>query len=88
MGVCGKDAETADLQDLLVYAAKGISMYAHRTRQLGASDRGIDVFVMEALFSTLTNVNFDPDRLEGLLRKADEVLQQAKQLYVAACSAA
>ncbi len=88
VGVCGKDAETADLQDLLVYAAKGISMYAHRARQLGAKDRDIDVFVMEALFSTLTNVNFDPDRLEGLLRKADELLQQAKRLYLEACSAA
>ncbi len=88
VGVCGKGADTADLQDLLVYAAKGISMYAHRARQLGASDRGIDVFVVEALFSTLTNVNFDPDRLEGLVRKADEVLQQARQLYLGACSAA
>ncbi|MCD6395843.1 MAG: hydroxylamine reductase, partial [Planctomycetes bacterium] len=86
VGVCGKDAETADLQDLLVYAVKGISMYAHRARQLGAKDREIDVFVMEALFSTLTNVNFDPDRLEGLLVKADQILQQAKQLYLTACS--
>jgi len=88
VGVCGKDAETADLQDLLVHATKGISMYAHRARQLGASDRNIDVFVLEALFSTVTNVNFDADRLEGLLKKAGEVLQQARQLYVGACSAA
>ncbi len=81
MGVCGKDAETADLQDLLIYAAKGISNYAHRARQLGASDRETDVFVVEALFSTVTNVNFDSDSLEGLLRKAGDFIIKAKQLY-------
>ena len=36
-GVCGKDPATAALQDLLVYAAKGISMYAHRAAELGAA---------------------------------------------------
>ena len=43
-GVCGKDPETATLQDLLLYATTGISMYAHRARELGAKDRDIDVF--------------------------------------------
>ena len=42
LGVCGKDAATAALQDLLVHAAKGIAMYAHRARTLGAKDREID----------------------------------------------
>lgn len=50
LGVCGKDPVAATLMDLLVYATEGISMYAHRARQLGASDRAIDVFVIEALF--------------------------------------
>ena len=59
-GVCGKDDDTATLQDLLIQAVKGISMYAHRARQLGAVDREINVFTCEATFSTLTNVNFDP----------------------------
>ena len=45
LGVCGKDDTTATLQDLLVYAAKGIAMYAHRARQGGASDPAIDTFV-------------------------------------------
>lgn len=81
MGVCGKDPETADLQDLLVHAAKGISMYAHRARQLGARDRAVDLFVLEALFTTVTNVNFDPARLDALLRKAGKVIERAKGLY-------
>ncbi len=85
MGVCGKDPETASLQDLLIHAAKGISRYAHRARQLGAKDASIDRFVVEALFTTVTNVNFDPARLELFLQKAAEVLQQARSLYESAC---
>ena len=84
-GVCGKDAETATLQDLLVYATKGISMYAHRARQLGVKDREVDVFAIEVLFSTVTNVNFDPERLRDLLNKAAELRDKAKSLYEDAC---
>ncbi len=80
MGVCGKDPETAALQDLLIHAAKGIAQYAHRARQLGATCRDADVFVVEALFTTVTNVNFDPARLEVLLRRAAAVRDQAKRL--------
>ena len=80
IGVCGKTAETADLQDLLVYAAEGIAKYAHRGRQTGQTNRQIDHFVVEALFTTVTNVNFDPVRLEALIAKAGEVIEQAKSL--------
>src|SRR5512140_1402770 len=79
-GACGKDPQTAALQDLLLHAAKGISQYAHRARQLGAKDRQIDVFVVQALFTTVTNVNFDPQRLQGLLIKAAELRDKAKAL--------
>jgi len=84
-GVCGKDPETAALQDLLIHACKGIAMYAHRARQLGAKDRQIDVFVNQAVFSTLTNVNFDPKSLERLLRQAATLRDKAKGLYQDAC---
>jgi len=80
-GVCGKDPTTAALQDLLVYATKGIAAYAHRARLLGARDREIDVFVIEALFSAVTNVNFDPQRLKDLLMRAAEIRDKAKTLY-------
>lgn len=80
-GVCGKDAATATLQDLLFYAAKGVSMYAHRARELGASDNDVDVFVVEALFATVTNVDFDPERLKDMLLKAAEMRDKAKKLY-------
>ncbi|MBD3181869.1 hydroxylamine reductase [Candidatus Poribacteria bacterium] len=87
-GVCGKDQETAYLQDLLVYATKGISMYAHRAKLLGVADREIDVFVLEALFSTVTNVNFDPERLQELLIKAEKIKDKAKKLYEETCKKA
>jgi len=87
-GVCGKDATTAVLQDLLIYALKGIAPYARRARDLGVTDREINVFTVEALFSTVTNVNFDPERLKGLLYRAAEIRARAQQLYEAACQQA
>ena len=83
-GVCGKDPKTAALQDLLLYVAKGISMYAHRAAVLGAQDPAVDKYVIEALFTTITNVNFDPERLAGIIRQGAEVKAKAKALYEAA----
>lgn len=80
-GVCGKDADVAALQDLLLYAVKGISMYAARARELGAADREVDVFTIEALFTTVTNVDFDPERMQSWLIEAAEIKDKAKQLY-------
>jgi hydroxylamine reductase len=81
MGVCGKDAETAALQDLLIYATKDIARYAHRAQQLGARDRDVDVFVARALFSTLTNVNFDPRWFGAFLQEAAAIKAKAQGLY-------
>ena len=69
--VCGKDESTAVLQDLLVHAAKGVAQYAHRARNLGATDRAVDHFILEALFITVTNVNFDDAAIERVIRRAD-----------------
>jgi hydroxylamine reductase len=81
IGVCGKDETTSTLQDLLIHVIKGIAMYAHRARQLGASDPEIDAFTIQAIFSTLTNVNFDPDRLIELIHKAVTTRDAARDLY-------
>ncbi len=85
MGVCGKNPETADLQDLLIYAIEGIAKYAHRAGKLGLQDRTIDRFVVEALFTTVTNVNFDPARLETLIQRAGKIIAEAQNLYKNAC---
>jgi hydroxylamine reductase len=55
-------------------------MYAHRARQLGARDRDVDRFIVEALFTTVTNVNFEPGRLESLVRQGGAMRDQAKRL--------
>lgn len=87
-GACGKDPVTAALQDLLVHAAQGISQYAHRLGKLGMRRAEVDAFTLDALFTTVTNVNFDPDRLEGLLRRAAQVRDELRALYRDACTAA
>ena len=88
MGVCGKDETTATLQDLIVHAAKGIAMYAHRAAKLGAKDAKIDLAVIELLFATVTNVDFDPQRLQQHIKEASSVLGDAKKLYENACAKA
>jgi hydroxylamine reductase len=85
-GVCGKTGDTAALQDLLVYAAKGIAMYAHRARKLGVSDHDTDRFIVQALFTTVTNVNFDADRVKDMVGRASDVRAEARSAYEAACA--
>jgi len=79
-GVCGKNAEVAALLDLLLYATKGIAQHADSARQAGKSDPAIDIFIIKALFTTVTNVDFDPARLQGLLGEAAKNLAAAKKL--------
>jgi len=86
VGVCGKDDNTATLQDLLIHALKGISQYMHHAGGLGATDQEIDAFVIKAIFATLTNVNFDADRIAELVYKASEVRDQARKLYTEAAA--
>ncbi len=87
-GNCGKDPKTAALQDLLIEATKGIAMYAHRAAELGARDVAVDREVLEALFATVTNVDFDPARLQSHLLSAAEKKRTARALYENACRSA
>ncbi|HSV27354.1 MAG TPA: hydroxylamine reductase [Sedimentisphaerales bacterium] len=80
-GVCGKDPETAALQDLLVYAVKDIARYAHRAGEAGIRDRRVDIFTVKAMFSTLTNVNFSQKDFRKLLKQAAEIKGIAQKLY-------
>ena len=69
-GVCGKDPETAALQDLLVHAAEGIAQYNHRAHQLGARSPELDRFLLEALSGkfTILAINADaPEVAEAVL---------------------
>jgi hydroxylamine reductase len=84
IGVCGKKAEVAALQDLLIYALKGLSLYAAEAHKLGIATKEINYFTCEALFSTLTNVDFDPDRLTQLIHQCRKMRENLKEKVKAA----
>jgi hydroxylamine reductase len=78
MGVCGKTEEVADLQDLLIHAVQGLCLYSDAARQKGITDSTTSLFICEAIFSTLTNVNFDPDRFINMINKTVELREAMK----------
>jgi len=83
-GVCGKTADVAALQDLLVYILRGLGQLSTEARKAGVKNEEIDLFTCEALFTTLTNVNFDPEALGSYIRKAVEYREQLRgRLYTA-----
>lgn len=82
VGVCGKDDRTANLQDLLVHTLKGIALYARAAQRNGVEvPTAIGRFVVEALFTTVTNVDFDADNVAKVVAQALVVRDQAKALY-------
>ncbi|SET49527.1 hydroxylamine reductase [Natronincola peptidivorans] len=82
-GVCGKTDNVANLQDLLIYVLKGISIYSQDAKKLGIRNEAVDKFVMESLFATITNGNFDAkyflDKIKEGLTLRDEMKQQFLQ---------
>lgn len=85
IGVCGKTPEIAALQDLLIYQAKGISCYVKELIKKGEKiDKDVVSFVENLLFTTLTNVNFDPAVHEEMLKKSQEIKQSLRS-RVSAC---
>ncbi len=84
IGVCGKQPEVAALQDLVVYAMRGLSQVAVEGRKVGISDPEVNSFTSEAMFSTLTNVDFDPERFPPILEKIVALREQMKSKVKAA----
>ena len=62
-GVCGKNEDVQSLQEMLLYGLKGMGAYANHARRLGKSDESVSAFIEDALFATMTNVNFDMESL-------------------------
>lgn len=84
IGVCGKQPEVAALQDLLIHVLKGLSLYAVEGRKVGVNDNDINWFTCEATFSTLTNVDFDPERFLLLINRTVELRDSLKEKVRAA----
>lgn len=87
-GVCGKSPEVAQLQDLLIWLLKGISFWGVRARPMGVTDSETDVFIVKALFATITNANFDPERFASLIKEAIERREALRIRAQAACRVA
>ncbi|MBP2630285.1 MAG: Hydroxylamine reductase [Firmicutes bacterium] len=83
-GVCGKTADVANLQDLLIYTLKGISVYTLEAHKAGIATPKADKFIMEGLFVTITNANFDKAHFIELIKQALEVREEVKDALLKA----
>lgn len=79
-GVCGKDPDMQSLQETLLYGLKGMASYAHHARRLGKFDEEVSAFIEEALFATVTNVNFDMESLFELVLECGKQNLRVMQL--------
>jgi len=79
-GTCGKNEDIQSLQETLLYGLKGMAAYAHHARRLGKWDEEVSAFIEEALFATMTNVNFDMDTLLGYCLKCGEMNLRVMQM--------
>ncbi len=83
-GMCGKPEETANLQDLLIYSLRGLAIYEEKAKELGISDKEDGLFAAKALFATITNANFDNDRIIELIKEALKRKETLKTKFLAA----
>ncbi len=77
-GVCGKEPEVAGIQDVAMYFLRGLSVYANKGREHGITDHRIDRYVMETLFMTITNANFDKSRFVEKIREGFALRNELK----------
>jgi hydroxylamine reductase len=87
IGVCGKQPEVAALQDLLVHQLKGIGFWGTLARQQGKKDAAVDRFLIAGLFTTVTNVDFDPAAIVKILKQGETIRAKAIELAGAAINA-
>ena len=78
VGVCGKQPDVAALQDLLIYALRGLSLYAVEGQRVGVTSDEVNRFTCKATFATLTNVDFDPDRIAALIQETIALRERLK----------
>jgi len=83
-GVCGKPEDTANLQDLLIDVLRGIAVYGEKAKELDISNKENGLFVAQALFTTITNANWDNDRFIELIKEALKRREALKDRFLAA----
>ncbi|MGD8191278.1 hydroxylamine reductase [Brevibacillus ginsengisoli] len=80
LGVCGKNEELASIQDTIIFALKGIAAYATHARELGYIDPEVDGITQEALYFTLTNVNFNLEEHLAMAMKVGKAAIKVMEL--------
>jgi len=83
-GVCGKPEETANLQDLLIYVLKGVSVYGEKAKELGIVDKETGLFIAQSLFTTITNANWDNERFISLIKEGLKIREELKTKFLTA----
>ena len=83
-GVCGKPEDTANLQDLLIYVLRGISVYGEKAKDLGIFDKATGLFIAQALFATITNANWDNQRFIWLIKEGLRIREELKTKFFTA----
>jgi len=83
-GMCGKTSEVSDLQDVLVHSLQGVSFWASLGRECGVIDSDVDEWAPKAFFATLTNVNFDADRIIEFAQQSHQYKEKLEQQVRAA----
>ena len=74
-GACGKTAQTAAIQDKLIQVVKAISVKRQLVDKDVISDDELGLFVVQSLFMTITNANFDEERLNAQIARGLQILQ-------------
>ncbi len=77
-GVCGKPADVANLQDLLIHTLKGISLYGLKAEEAGIKNKKADKFIVDSLFATITNANFDKEGFDSRIRRGLTLRDEVK----------
>jgi len=83
-GVCGKTDDLANMQDLLIFVLKGISIYSTKARELGIENAKVNKFIYEGLFMTITNANFDKERFIESVREGLKLREEIKNELIKA----
>ncbi len=81
-GVCGKTDEVANMQDLLIWLCKGISVYSVKAREIGVENEKVNSFIFDALFTTITNANFDYTAIVNKIHEVYEIRELIKNEYL------
>lgn len=81
-GICGKPESLANLQDLLIYTLKGISVYGDKAKEVGVIDKEAGLFIAKGLFATITNANWQEDWFIDYIREALKVRDNLKQKFL------